>query len=116
MITEPRDKYFGVPLSEWIKNIPNELDIDAVGFWQLVETGRDSFGFKDDDLFNFLSIAITSLLDRGGKPVKASNNGDWIIQNQYGIDNKTITSNILNEWNSSGQNCDEDGIWFSIYV
>lgn len=116
MNAEPKDRYYGVTLSEWIKNIPNELEIDAVGFWQLVASGRDSFEFNDTDLLNFLNLAINSLLDKGAKPVRASENGEWIVQNQYGKESGVIASNILKEWSEAGVDPDEDGIWFSIYV
>lgn len=35
MTTEPVDRFFGVPMSEWIARLPNELDVDAVGLWQI---------------------------------------------------------------------------------
>ncbi len=116
MNNEPKDKHFGVPLSEWISNIPNELEVDAVGLWQLVASGRDGFDFNNADLSNFLNLAITSLLEKGAKPVRASDSGEWVVQNQYGKSNETIALNILKEWMESGIDPDENGIWFSIYI
>ena len=114
MSHEIKDKYFGVPLSEWIKNIPNELEVDAVGLWQIVASGKDGFGLKGKNLTNFLAQAILGLLEKGAKPVR-SINGNWVIQNQYGNQNHLIISRILNEL-EQGAEPDEDGIWFSIYI
>lgn len=114
MSHEIKDKYFGVPLSEWIKNIPNELEVDAVGLWQIVASGKDGFGLKGKNLTNFLAQAILGLLEKGAKPVR-SINGNWVIQNQYGNQNHLIISRILNEL-EQGAEPDEDGIWFLIYI
>ena len=114
MNLEPKDKYFGVPLSEWIKKIPNELEIDAVGLWQLFASGNDSFGLEGESLFMFLGQAIAALLEKGAKPVR-SINGTWVVQNQYGRENNLIIENLLSEL-KKGAAPDEDGVWFSIYV
>lgn len=74
MSIEPVDKYFGIPLSEWIKRTPNELEVDAVGFWQIVPVGRDSFGLEGGELNDFVRRSIIALLEKGAAPVRPSIN------------------------------------------
>ncbi len=43
--SEPKHGRFGTPMGEWI-NLVGELDIDAVGLWQIVPAGREGFGLQ----------------------------------------------------------------------
>lgn len=52
------DKYFGIPLSEWIERTPNELEMDAVGLWQIVPVGRESFGLEGEALKDFVRRSV----------------------------------------------------------
>lgn len=117
MINDPVDKYFGVPMSEWIKKIPNELEVDAVSLGQIVEFGRDGYSFSGDDLIGFVSNAIMALLKKGAKPVRASNSGYWIAQSYYGSSFSSIVQSIVQEWLSCEVG-EESGylwdIWFSV--
>jgi len=116
MSIEPVDKYFGIPLSEWIERTPNELEIDAVGFWQIVPIGRDSFGLEDDKLNDFVKRSIIALLEKGAVPVRPSTNeGEaWRVQRQYGSKHDEVAANIITEWLDSGLDPDHDGLWFAL--
>lgn len=116
MTDEPVDKYFGVPLSEWVDRIPNELEIDAVGLWQIVPVGRDSFGLNGEGLRDFVRRAVFALLKRGAVPVHPAQEDGifWIRKNCYGDDIDNIVSNIIAEWEKSGVDPNEDGLWFAL--
>jgi hypothetical protein len=46
MNSEPKDRFSGRPLSQWLAEIPNELEIDAVGLWQIIPRLRRDFGLE----------------------------------------------------------------------
>jgi hypothetical protein len=116
MKAEPVDKYFGIPLSEWIEKIPNELEMDAVGFWQIVPVGKDNFDLEGDALKDFARRSIVALIKRGAIPVRPSCEKDkfWEAQFQYGILPEEIADSIIVEWLSSGEDPNEDGLWFAL--
>jgi hypothetical protein len=72
MNTEPKHNIFGVSLSEWIERVPNELPADAVGLWQIIPAGIDSFGLAGAELESFAKRCIFALIKSGAKPVVAS--------------------------------------------
>jgi len=116
MIGEPVDKYFGVPLSEWIERIPNELEVDAVGLWQIVPVGRDNFGLTGDSLRDFVRRGIVALLKKGAVPVRPDQKQGalWNSHTCYGDAPDEIADNIIIEWENSGIDPDEDGLWFAL--
>lgn len=115
MNKEPIDKYFGVPLEEWVSRIPNELEFDAVGFWQIVPVGRDSFGLKESDLDNFVRKSVIALVKKGARPVRpAKQKGKfWEVDLSYGMGAEEIAENVIAEWHQQAKDPDEDGLWFS---
>jgi hypothetical protein len=116
MTSEPVDKHFGVPLSEWISRIPNELDLDAVGLWQVVLDGRDSFDLSGVRLRDFVTRGVIALLRAGAVPVRPSpeKNVFWVRQSCYGSGIEEIASNVVEEWERSGIDPDQDGLWFAL--
>jgi hypothetical protein len=116
MTNEPIDKYFGIPLSEWIDKTPNELEVDAVGLWQIIPVGRDSFGLQGLPLDDFVRRSIVALICRGAVPVRpaAAEQGFWARQFQYGESAEEIATKIIEEWKASGIDPDQDGVWFSL--
>ena len=69
MNSEPTHSYFGTPLSEWISLIPNELEDDAVGLWQIIPTLRKAFGLEGAELERAIREALAKLLARGTKRI-----------------------------------------------
>lgn len=65
---EPGDKYFGIPMGEWIRRVPDELEVDGVGLWQIIPVGRDSFGLSGEPLVEFTQRCILAFLSRGARP------------------------------------------------
>jgi len=117
MSEEPRHKYFGVSLNDYIVQIANELPRDAVGMWQIVPYGRRGFDFEGDALTEFVRRCIAELLSRGAIPVIGGGGTDyfWVAQKQYGSTPEEIIENVVVEWLAGGAK-DEDpgGLWFAI--
>ena len=116
MTIEPVDKYFGIPLSEWIERTPNELEFDAVGLWQIVSTGQENFDLDKEALKDFVRRSVIALVNRGAVPVLPSSDGNkyWEKQYQYGTVPEEIASNVINEWQYSEKKIDENGLWFTL--
>lgn len=110
------DKYFGISLDEWIERTPNELEVDAVGMWQIVPVGEDSFGLRGEALKDFVRRSVVALVKRGAKPVRPSSQKRlvWEKQIQYGNAPDEIAENVINEWISSGEEPNHDGLWFAL--
>ena len=116
-MTEPRDRYFGNTVSERVAMYPEELPVDAVGLWQIIPFGRDSFGFEGDELTDFARRCITALLERGARPVRGGGNTayDWILQPQYGSTTEEIVEAVIAEWLASGGGDPDPGdLWFAL--
>jgi len=117
MTQEPVDKYFGVPMSEWIARLPNELDVDAVGLWQIIPVGIDSFGLSSERLEEFIYRCIMVLLQKGAVPVRAvSGVSKWIPETTYQGSYEEIANRIVNDWKINKLVPDHDGLWFSIFL
>lgn len=117
MSVEPKDKFFGTPMSEWIAKVPNELEIDAVGLWQIIPAGRVSFGLDGEALITFTRRCLLALLSRGAKPVVGAvgdEEHDWKIIEGYCGTNEEVADAIISEWLASGKDPDVGGIWFAL--
>jgi hypothetical protein len=114
-IQEPVDKYFGTPLSEWIARVPNELDVDAVGLWQIIPTGMDSFGLSDECLEEFTCRCIVALLQKGAVPVRAAPPGvsGWVRETTYQGSHEEIAEQIVCDWKVGKIIPDHNGLWFA---
>ena len=117
MTIEPVHRIYKIPMSDWISMMANELEIDAVGLWQIIPCGREDFSLDESDLVDFVQRCIISLLERGAKPVLGGGKkGDypWIVQYHYGETNEEIAENIINEWSGwSFADPSLGGIWFA---
>ena len=79
--------------------MPEELQRDAVGFWQFDPVGRIEFNLVGDDLVDFVRRVIHALLDAGAVPVRfgGGTGFDWVVQKQYGTDKTGVTEAIIAE-------------------
>ncbi|MBR0555011.1 hypothetical protein J5J10_04890 [Ciceribacter sp. L1K23] len=114
MSFEPRHRFFDTLLSEWIERVPNELDVDAVGLWQIVGSGRDGFSLQGKELADFVNGCVLALLRNGAVPVRpsAQPNEFWRRDIRYEGCDEEIALSIVNEWTMSGSDPDHDGLWF----
>lgn len=114
MTNEPVDKYFGIPMSEWIARVPNELDIDAVGLWQIIPVGIDSFGLSGWRLEDFGYRCIVALLQQGAIPVKSMLGvSGWVPETKYRGSHEEMAIQIINDWKAGELVPDQDGLWFA---
>jgi hypothetical protein len=116
MSSEPVHKYFGTPISEWIRCIPNELSIDAVGLWQIIPVGIEDFSLENSELEEFCKDCIVALVNSGAKPVVASDQESkyWQHQPQYGNQATEIACAIIKAWKKSPELATHGGIWFDL--
>lgn len=116
MSHEPSHIFFGTPLTKWIEAIPNELEVDAIGLWQIIPTMRKGFGLDGEMLENAIRSSILGVLARGAKPVVGSRlkHGSWEIVGRYGDTADMIVDAIISEWRSSGRDPDVGDIWFAL--
>lgn len=102
----------GITISEWIGKIPNELEYDYVGLWQIVQTGKYKFGLLGPELTAFARLAVTALLDRGAVPVDGPNPKR---ETKYGTSNEQIIDNIVGIWlRDNAPDPDVGDVWFGL--
>lgn len=114
---EPLHRFFGYTIDESIERVPNELEIDAVGLWQIIPSGKYNFGLSGDVLEDFTRRHIIELIRRGAFPVRGSAEEGryWEPQLQYGETPQEIAENVLKEWEASGgEDPDVSGLWFCL--
>lgn len=117
MSEEPRERYYGTPMGEWMEQVANELPYDAVGLWKIVPDGRIGFGFEGQALTEYVRRQIAVLLARGAAPVigGADKGHHWIVQRQYGAGPQEITENVVREWLARGGTDEDPGwLWFAL--
>ena len=118
MTEEPRHKYFGDTMRDYIVQVANELPYDAVGIWQIVPAGRLDFDLEGDALTDYVRRCIAELLSRGAVPVIGGGpdgKHHWILQRQYGSRPEEIIENVIREWLANGaQDEDPGGLWFAL--
>ncbi|KAB2823602.1 MAG: hypothetical protein F9K51_07420 [Candidatus Dadabacteria bacterium] len=104
MIVEKKHKIYGRTMSEWISLVPGELDVDAVGLWQIVPAGIDGFGLEGEELTEYVRRNLMALLEAGAIPVRGgkSTGYDWVAQHHYGKTKEEIIENIIREWLNMG--------------
>ncbi len=115
-MTNSVHRFFGYSVDESVSRVPNELEYDAVGLWQIIPVGREDFGLSGLELDEFARKHILALIERGAIPVRASVASDrsWDPQLQYGKTPQEIANSILAEWKCSGVDPDVSGIWFAL--
>ncbi len=111
MTPEPKHKIYGTGLSEWIEKIPNELERDAVGVWQILPTFTEAFGLEGPNLAESFTRAVTGLMDRGAVPVDGVS---WRELTIYGTEPADVAANILKEWEGRPDTPGLDGVWFDV--
>jgi hypothetical protein len=111
-----KDRFDGRTIAEHIKYVPDELDIDAVGIWQIVRGGRHKYELSGADLTEFVRRCVAELLAHGAKPVSGGKGTDydWIYQPQYGETNEEIVESVVKEWLASGSPDSDFRLWFAL--
>lgn len=113
--SEPVHRSFGYSIQESIDGLVNELEIDAVGMWQIVPKGRVEFGLEGRNLADFVRRHVSALVDAGALPQKVEVRGgqkQWIPDPSYGTDREAIVERVMSEWLADPIDPDVGGLWF----
>ena len=116
MNDEPRHQSYGTPMSEWI-SLVGELDVDAVGLWQIVSAGRSGFGLEGAALVDFIRRSLLAHFAYGARPVRHVPGSGylWTVQPQYGDEPEQMAEAIIAEWDAGGRpDPDPGGLWLAI--
>ena len=116
MVRDPVDERFGISASEWIALAPNELPIDAVGLWQIVDPLRHTYGMSGEDLSFYVRNCLLLLFSHGAIPVIGDVDGqnDWVAKDGYGGTPEGMAESIIAEWIASGRDPDFGDVWFAL--
>lgn len=116
MNTEPKHLKYGLTVSEWIAKTPAELDDDAVGLWQIIKNGRLGFGLEGEALGDFVVRSVVEFVKAGAQPSVHSLEGErfWRAKPGYGEQPEEIASNVVAEWQKTGEDPDVSGLWFAL--
>jgi hypothetical protein len=107
-----RHRSYDMSAAEWVALAPNELDIDAVGLWQVIPVGRHEFGLDGEDLETFTKTALKGLLARGAIPITGRNK-TWVAEHKYGTGPDEIIETVVKVWLSRGmRDPDVEDVWF----
>ena len=106
MKEERREKWHGKTVSEDVASMPDDLDRDAVGLWQIAPRGRYDFGLEGEELIDYVRRCIQALLEAGAVPVnhEPGSGYNWHYQPQYGNSNAEIAEAVIREWLALGSN------------
>ena len=104
-------------VEEHARAVASELEIDAVGLWQVVPYVRDGFGVEGDALDEVLRYYLLFLFAEGAMPVVGRHGVDhWILKDGYGDTPEEMAASIVAEWRASGAGYPEpyDSLWFAL--
>lgn len=115
MIDLSRRRPLGDTAAEFLECLPYEIDGDGEALWRIVPMGR-GFGFKGDELAEFVRLCVLRLLDSGAVPVRHGPDDadlEWEEQAQYGSSREEIADAIVAEWLAAGGgNPKWEYLWF----
>jgi hypothetical protein len=105
-----------MPLSEWIRLVPGDLDGDAVGLWQVIPALRMAFGLDDAEIERVTRQILAELMARGARPVVGVCPPDarWNEVTRYGDSASAIIDGVMAEWHAMGRDPDVEDVWFAL--
>ena len=117
MIPEYQSCNSNIVVADWLAALPVMLSMDAVNLCQIVSAGRFDFELTDQELVDFVSQSVRTLLESGAVPVVGNANSQWIwaANFHFGKGKEEIIGNVVREWVSS--NNDDDypwTVWFAL--
>lgn len=113
---EPKHRLYGTPVSEWIKLV-GELEVDAVGLWQIVTAGREGFRLEGAALDEFVRRSLLAHFAYGALPVRhvPGDPNVWTVQTAYGEKPESMADAIINEWINQGRpNPSAGDLWLAL--
>jgi hypothetical protein len=118
MINERRHRVNNTTISDWIAQMPSDLDDIGVGLAGILDDGRYGFELKGPALVDFIRRGLYALVERGAKPRHwgSPTYPDRNIPLHYGNDtNEEIVEGVIADWLASGAGDLEWGdFWFAL--
>jgi hypothetical protein len=106
------NKFSPQTVESWLELMPNELEHDFVGLWQIIPQGVRGFGLSGPNLEQFTRRALNSLLDRGAIPMKGPTFSPDL---RYGNRREEIVDNIVRVWlGEHSKEAGVDDVWFGL--
>ena len=112
MTTEPVDRFSGEPLSEWMETVPNELEVDAIGLWQIIPALRHDYGLTGDELDDAIRKMLGAVLARGARPVRSSSKRHNAWEEVQYEGRNDIVEAVIDEWKQMERDPDVGDVWF----
>ncbi len=104
----------GTPLDDYIASIPNELQVDAVGLWQVFNTLRRGYGLQESELLVYVRKSIETLFAAGAVPVVGSTKDRaWHPADGFGQQAEIVEA-VLLYLRTLGRDPDVGDLWFSL--
>lgn len=111
-----RRKFTNERLSEWEEKMPNELERDAIGLWQIIPALKYDFGLTGEKLILHVKKNVARLIELGARPVTGAPQDDeryWIVLDNYGKSPNEVAERIVEDWINSGKDPDFGDVWFA---
>jgi hypothetical protein len=111
--------HFELVIADVIKSIPMELDLDAVGLWQIIPFD-EKYDLNENEYRIFLYKTIISLMQNGAVPVVGGGSEyEWKEIDTFGKTAEDVANNISVRWTKDKKNkmtdniFDLGGVWFA---
>ncbi|MDI2113779.1 hypothetical protein [Commensalibacter nepenthis] len=110
------DKF--ISIEDYIKGIPDELVVDAIGLRDIIPHLKHVFNLTDEENLYYIRMALYEIYDRGGRPVIGASIMDgfsYVVLLEYGSSKEEIADNVIKEWQQNG--CKDpvlNELWFYI--
>jgi hypothetical protein len=110
-----RHRTYGTPIEETVEAFPNELPIDAVGLWQIVNSLKRGFDLENPELAKYVQKSVEALLKAGAVPVIGSTEDKyWHRASGFGGQDKEVIEQVLAYLQRLGRDPDFGDIWFAL--
>ena len=114
-MNEPKHLTYGTPLSECVVAFENELQIDAVGLWQVISTLRRGYGLEEVELKAQVRKVIESLFIAGAIPVFGSARDKmWHPAAGFEQQDEERTEVVLRYLHNLGRDPGVEDLWFAL--
>ena len=110
-----RHRTYGTPIDETVEAFQNELPMDAVGLWQIVNSLKRGFDLENPQLAKYVQKSVETLLKAGAVPVIGSSEDKcWHRASGFGGQDKEVTEQVLTYLQRLGRDPDVGDIWFAL--
>jgi len=105
-------KHYGMPLSEWVSRVPNELAVDAVGLWQIASVLEREFGLTGAELEAQVRECVSRVVGHGALPVQGGPDRTWIVREDLAYPQDAAVEQVVQYWKGLGREPTVSDVWF----